>query len=364
MYREKISSTQFVTLIIFFEFGSTIIVGLSFEARQDAWISILIGMVGGLILYSIYTSLYKTFPNQTLTSYVSTLLGNVMGRFVAIAYIMYFFYLSARVLRDFCSLLVITVLEETPLIIVMILFSILIIFAASLGVETISRTSEIFFPIVMISGWSLILFVYLNGIPQVENLQPPIENGWWFVIDKAIPKTITFPFGELIAFTMLFPFLKKEEKIGRLGVKAIIVSAISLVIVNLTILASLGVDLALYSTFPLLDTIAMINLFGIIQRLDPILIMIVVIVGFFKITIFFLAAFIGVTDVMPSLKKRNKVRLLLTLGGLLILVSLFMSDSYVEHIFVGLKIIPTYVHLPMQIIIPSILLFLSIIRKA
>ncbi|QHE52435.1 endospore germination permease [Pontibacillus sp. HMF3514] len=362
MEKAQISSTQFVFLIIMFEFGSTIVVGMGFEARQDAWLVILLGMVGGVILYLIYTQLHKKFPNAHITTYSSHLLGKYLGYIVAWAYIFYFFYLSARVLRDFSELMVITILKETPLLVVILIFTVVIVYSCTLGIETVARTSEIFFPYVLAAGLLFLLFVFVTGIPQAENLQPPLEKGWGEILMKTFPESLTFPFGELVVFTMLFPYLNREEKAKKLGIQAILISTLVLIMTNLTIIASLGPDLAQRSVVPLLDTVSLVNIQGIVQRIDPIVIIMMVIVGVMKIVIFFLAAYIGLHDVIPKLKNKKRYVTSSVLGVLLMIVALMMSQSYVEHIFVGLKIVPPYVHVPMQIIIPTLLLLLSFMR--
>lgn len=362
--KQQIKSNQLLMLMILFVFGSTLIVGMSFEVGQDSWIVTLISMLGGLLLYIIYSFLHKMYPDEPLTSYSILMLGRGLGYIISIGYISYFLYLAARVLRDFSTLMLITILKGTPLIFIMILFIVVVMFCASLGIETLGRTGEIMFPIVMISGFLLLVFVYLNGIPEIENLQPPLEKGWKPILQQVFPKGITFPYGELVVFTMLFPFLNRRGRVGKLGVQAILFSTLALLFANLTILSSLGPDLAKHSNFPLLDTISMVNIQGIIQRLDPIVIVIVVLAGFFKISIFFLAAFIGINDILPSIKKKKRRYPVLVLGVILLIVSLMMSDNYIEHLYIGIKLVPTYLHIPMQVIIPLLLLLIGSVKRS
>jgi len=362
MEKAKISSIQLVFLIVMFVFGSTIIVGMGFDAKQDAWLVILLGMLAGIVLYVLYTHLHKLYPHAHITTYSTLILGKYLGYIVAWAYIIYFFYLSARVLRDFSDLIVITILRETPLIVIMLLFTVVIVYSCTLGFETIARTSEIFFPYVLAAGLLFVFFLFVTGIPQVENLQPPLEKGWLDILKKTFPKSVSFPFGELVVFTMLFPYLNKEENARKLGIQAILISTFILIITNITILASLGPDLAKRSVVPLLDTVSLVNIQGIVQRIDPIVIILMVIVGVFKIVLFFLAAFIGLHDVLPKLKKTKRLLTSSVLGVLLITIALLMSQSYIEHVFVGLNIVPPYIHVPMQIIIPTILVLIAHLR--
>ena len=103
---EKISPFQLFCLMYLFELGSAIVVGLGLQAKQDAWLAILLGMVGGLCLFQIYHYLYLQFPNQQLTSYITTILGKFIGLPISIIYCLYFLYIAARVLRDFGDLLI------------------------------------------------------------------------------------------------------------------------------------------------------------------------------------------------------------------------------------------------------------------
>lgn len=52
-----------------------------------------------------------------------------------------------------------------------------------------------------------------------------------------------------------------------------------------------------------------------------------------------------------------------TLGMIVLISSMTMSSNFIEHIDVGLKIVPLYLHLPLQIGIPVILLIVTLIRN-
>ena len=48
MEKAKISATQLFVLVVLFEMGSAILVGIASDAKQDAWIAILLGLAGGI----------------------------------------------------------------------------------------------------------------------------------------------------------------------------------------------------------------------------------------------------------------------------------------------------------------------------
>ena len=54
MEKEKISGYQLYVLVTLFEMGSAILFGLGAEAKQDAWIAVLLGLISGLLIFFVY----------------------------------------------------------------------------------------------------------------------------------------------------------------------------------------------------------------------------------------------------------------------------------------------------------------------
>ncbi|MDQ7862995.1 GerAB/ArcD/ProY family transporter [Peribacillus frigoritolerans] len=65
MEKAKISGYQLFVLIFLFEMGSALLVPLAGEAKQAAWLVILIAMIGGFLLFF---HLLWPFFNTTLSS--------------------------------------------------------------------------------------------------------------------------------------------------------------------------------------------------------------------------------------------------------------------------------------------------------
>jgi spore germination protein KB len=168
LVQNKIQPIQLFVLIVLFEIGSTIVVGLGLEAKQDAWLVILIAMFGGIVLFSQYVYLYLQFPDLGLTKYLEKIVGKFIGRILAIIYICLFLYIPARILRTFCELLLTTVLYETPIWVIAIMMMIPICFGCYLGFEVIARTAEIMFPWFIFFGLLFILFTLFSGLTKLK----------------------------------------------------------------------------------------------------------------------------------------------------------------------------------------------------
>lgn len=71
-------------------------------------------------------------------------------------------------------------------------------------------------------------------------LLPILENGIVPVIKAAIPLIVTFPFGELIAFTTVFDKVKQKEKIKKIMLITTVFTGLLLSFNNIIIISSLG----------------------------------------------------------------------------------------------------------------------------
>lgn len=346
-----------------FELGSAIVVGVGIHAKQDAWLAILLGMVSGIPLFLIYSYLYFQYPNLPLTSYIIKILGKFIGIPLSFVYALYFLYIAARVLRDFGDLLITSSLRATPLIVITGLMMLLISYGANHGIEVIGRAGEMIFSLMVLIGLCGLSITIISGIIRPENLFPFLENGLTPVLKTVFLQTFTFPFGEIIAFTMILPHLNKPYLAKKIGLYALIASGFILsmtIALEITILGPEGVA---QSQFPLLETISRVNIASFIQRLDILVVTTLILGCFMKIMIFFYAGVAGIADLFHFNKNIQWIFCICILSIAVVVYSIKMSSNFTEHIEIGLKKVPIYIHLPLQTGIPFVLFIISLLRK-
>jgi len=356
----KLTLYQLFVLILLFETGSSIVITLGIDANQDAWMTILLGLALGLILFLVYYQLSSYYPNKILTQYTKNIAGPFLGSIIGYLYVIYFMYLAARVLRDFGELLLTFAYSETPLIIINAIMVLTIVYGVSKGIEVMARTGELFFIflyLLAIVGFFLILFA---GLIDINNLKPMFANGIEPIIKVTLKQTMYVPFGEVIVFSMILPYLNHFKKGRKIGLYAISLSGINLALTTVINVAVLGVDVNKRSPFPLLSTIQLIKVAEFLERLDVFFMLALIMGCFFKISIYFYASVVGISDL---LKVKEHKKLAFPLGIILILVSMMIATSYPEHIKEGLNFVPLYLHLPMQVILPLFLLVVSFFRN-
>jgi spore germination protein KB len=204
------------------------------------------------------------------------------------------------------------------------------------------------------------LFELLSKIFHLHNLKPVLGEGYGPLLKTLFPTVLTVPFGELIAFTMILPFLSETHHVKKAGLAAVVISGIQLTLTSAIHIAALGAHIVTRSTFPMMTSISLINIANFITRLDAFVVAFAVIFGFFKLTIFLYCAVLGLGDLF-KMKTPNK--LAIPMGLVMLGLSLFMAPNFTRHIEIGLKFVPYYLHIPFQFVIPLLLLVIAMIKK-
>nr|WP_249315696.1 GerAB/ArcD/ProY family transporter [Bacillus sp. FJAT-49711] len=350
---------QLFFLILLFQLGSALLVPLAIEAKQDAWISILLATVGGIFIFLIYYRLYLYYPKVLPTTYVQKIIGVFFGRVIAFIYIVFFLYLAARVLRDFGEMLAVVGYRETPLSVDNLLLILVVVYSVRKGIEVLARSGEIFSVFIYLLAISGFILVMSSKLIDFDKLKPFLEYGLWPILKVSLTQVVFFPFGEIFAFSMILPYLSNPKKAKITGILAIVLTGINLAIVMAVNISVLGVDGVSRSLFPLLATIQTINI-GFLERLDIFFMLALIILGFFKISIYVYAAIIGIADLFNF--NRQSV-LAFPIGFVVWLFSIAIASNVTEHMQEGLNIVPFYLHLPFQIIFPLFILIIAFFKN-
>ncbi|MGB8957169.1 MAG: GerAB/ArcD/ProY family transporter [Tumebacillaceae bacterium] len=347
---EKISLWQLFTLIVTFEAGSAIVVNTGGEAKQDAWLAVLIAMVIGMaITWVYYRTLGKESPGDLFLMLEGTV-GRWVTRGLIVIYTLYFFYSSSRVLRDFGELITTAILLETPLEIIVLTMLIVVLYILYLGVEVLARTAEIFAPYMLIFLILITILILISGELQVRrNIEPVLGEGLMVLLRGVFPGLMTFPFGEMVVFMMIMPKVSRFKLAGKVSVFAVGVAGFLLSSSSLLQLAALGVDAKSRSTFPLLSAARLVSIANFIERIDALVVFIVMLGIIIKVSVLLFAGLQGLQHLF-QIPYRS---FLFPVGMIVSVNSILISINFAEHIEEGLRFVPFFLHLPLQYVIPT-----------
>ncbi|MRX72882.1 endospore germination permease [Bacillus lacus] len=358
MKNQKISLLQYFILIVIFQVGSTIVVGTGNNAKQDAWIAVILAGLAGMIIIAFYYWLLSMVPGKNLYEAVEAGIGKWVAKPVIMMYTVYFFYLSARVLRDFDELLVSSIFINTPVEIISITMILVIGYALYLGIEVLSRTSEVFMPYVVVFILFLAAGLFMSGEIKYTNVLPVLAEGLQPVLKVLFPSMITFPFGEVIAFTLLLPLINPQKKVLTASLLAVLTSTVIICLTTIIQLMTLGVDMKSRSNFPLLSAAREISLLDFIERVDLIIVFVMMFGIIVKVGIFFYGGLLG----MQKLFGRSYKDFVFPIGLLIAFISVLISEDLAEHLMEGLEFVPIYLHIPFQFGFPAVLALLLFLK--
>ncbi|WP_238649805.1 GerAB/ArcD/ProY family transporter [Paenibacillus piscarius] len=353
----KMGLGEFFCLTVLFELGTALVVNLGMGAGRDAWISILIGCAAGLVMFTGYAYLYRKHPGLPFTAYTRKLLGKYIGTPVALSYIVLYLNLAGRDLRDGSSMLAMATMHNTPLFILSTLMLLSGAYVLHKGLEVLGRTSIVFAVVVMGIGLFGTVLLIFSGSINLNRLLPVLENGLQPVVSSVIHQNYMFPFGEMVCFTMLMPYLGNAKKGPWIIAAAMLFSALVLSFTMALNISVLGADIVERSPLPLMPTISKISISDFIQRVDIFVVMVLIIGVFFKMSVFFAAALIGISELFRLPYRR----MLYPCALIILFTSMLDARSFVEHLEEG-GILLYRIYPFAMIVIPALLIIVNTVR--
>ncbi|MDQ0063819.1 spore germination protein KB [Paenibacillus harenae] len=348
---------ELVSTLILFEIGSTTLFMLGSEAKQDAWLAMIIAASIGLALTLLYLAIYYRDPERDLFELCRYYFGKWAGTIIGLSFIVYFAYEASRVLRDLGELTVLVLLNRTPLLIILLLSVLVVGNTVRYGARVLFLTSLALFPIMILSYLFLGTMTVGTGLIEYEQMRPLLEQGWKPIWNAAFPEIVAFPFGQLVLFLVFFPLVKVRRRLRRPVLTSYLFVAIFLTIINQMNFLVLGPHLVEKSTVPLLQVIQLIEIIDVFERMDVLFVLILFMGLGIKMAAFFVGAVTGLQKITGIGLKKWVIPL-----GIAIYAASLISPNYTHHMWVGLEKMPP-LFLIFQIAIPLFLFLIMLVYR-
>lgn len=294
----KISNRQMTIITCLFSIGTTILVApstLAANAQQDAWICALLGNAVGLGLAWLYISVGLFYPKNNLLEINERILGKWLGWLVSCFFLFTMLLSSAQVLFYIGNFLKTNMFPETPIIALHILFLLVVMLAAHLGLETFARSIELFVPLLLLLFFSLIFFLFPSM--EIENIQPILEAD-----GKSLVKgTLTFAsmtYLTLPTLLVFFPVCLTDPRSARkYFIAGGLIAGLKLSMVILVSILVLGPDGSILYAYPSYTLAQRISIGNFLQRVEAIVAILWFFTIFVKLSMYFYAGLISMTHV-------------------------------------------------------------------
>jgi len=313
----QINLNQLTTLIMLFLIGGSALSSSARYSGQNVWIVLLIAGFFGAVLFSMFHRISKVHQHTGLPDILKSTFGNYLGTAILFIYAGFFLFRTLSI-GNYMS----TMAQETLMLgashrVVVTMLVITVMISVHYGLNVIGRTSEIFLFIILICMLPFLLAIFTSDVFKTENLIPVLAEGMPGIAQDVI-RTTFFPYGELVVFLMLFPYIAAKENNGILkrSYIAIVISMVLMIAINLTTVALIGATLTSNFEYSFFNAMQLAGLRGFLERLDPLAIIIMVTGEYFKLVIYFFITVLA----FQALNKRFNFKIVLALISVLILI--------------------------------------------
>ncbi|PKG25090.1 GerAB/ArcD/ProY family transporter [Niallia nealsonii] len=358
MSKENISLSQLAALLFNFQIGSSVVIGLGLNAKEDAWIVIVISMMIGIFIVAFYYYIAILLPGKNLYEIFEYCFKRKIAIILSLLYACYFIYYACRIIRDFGELIATAVLPLTPIEVTILLLVLLMGYILYLGIEVLARTSEIFTPYGIIFTLLLFIFLYVNQNIDVSNMKPILGEGLKPIWKTIFPYELVRPYGQILVFLCVFCNVSNIQIGRRVVIFSISMGSMLLLMSSLLIILSLGEGIALRSNFPLLSAARLVSIGEFIQRIDAIVVFSMMLGSLVKSCVYIYAGIKGLEYVFKLPFRYFSIPISCTVA----MFSIFIGRNYTDHLQEGLLSNPFLLHVPLQFIVPVLLVCVLLLK--
>jgi spore germination protein KB len=346
--KEIISDKQGINMIALFIVGSAVILPIGAEVGKDLWLAVIISIAAAVPIVLIYAKILSLYPGKGLFDIFDLAFGKFVGKVMTILYTWFALHLGALVLRNFSEFMNSLGLNETPSEVLVLILIVLCIWVVKEGIEVLGRFSEFF--LLFLIGLVVITALLLIPEMSINNIRPMLFKGMKPVMMGAF-SLLTFPFTEIVVFSMVFSCLKDKKSAYKVYTKGLLIGGAIIFTIALVDMLVLGADVYGSLYFPTYTTVSRLNIGNFLQRLEIIVSVDLIIGGFVKISICLLSASKGITKLFGIKDYRGIVT---PIGLSIAVLCIIIYDNIVEMNY-WIKVW-TYYAIVFEVFIPVIIL--------
>jgi spore germination protein KB len=319
-------------------------------APRDGWIDAVIFIPAAGLIVWIASKLGAMFPKQTIVEYSDLVLGPWLGKFVSALLILWVFQSGSIVYQEVVGYFAVSILPNTPILALMILVSLAPAYAIYHGLEVIGRSSDFLFFIILGS----FALIYLLLIPEFDytELMPMFGDGIGNILRGSLT-TIGYG-GELIIVLFFYPYIKDNQKVGKILVSTIVAIGFSGVLTMAAYAMVFGLECN-HLTLPFYHMSRYASIGRVVERMDPFFMISNFLGSYIKLSAF---TYVIVLSLAQFFRMKNYRKLIIPVILALNIVGSYSFKSLMEVIDFTDKIWPFY-SLPIQIGIPLLLIIVA-----
>lgn len=277
MKDEKISIFQTVAIYILVSIVPVVRyfpIIMTGSAGKAAWLAAILSIIPNILLVFALNALMNNLKTkdgnkvETLSDVFDTVYGRTMGSIITIIYLLWTIIFASVELRLFGERLISTTYTYAPIVFFIITMLLLVFFVVRGKISSLGRFAEIFLELFAI----IIVFVVLTSYSNFDfaNFWPVTTYDAKGIAIGVLKGTDIF---NMFTFAMfLGNKISDKENIKKTGIFAAITTGIIGLIGIIITLGTFGEDLLPTLSQPFFMALKVINLFGVLERIEAVFI--------------------------------------------------------------------------------------------
>lgn len=332
----KLSSTQLTMLILGFCLGSSLVLRPGSIGRSG-WVAALLGTAEGIAAASLYVALSSRFHHVGFVSISRQVFGRVLGLVPVVLFVWFSLQLGGLVLANFGDYFNIAVLQATPVVWFVVPLALAAVYTTRNGPQIVARCATVLVPVAILL--LILLTVFLIPSYRLGNILPIISKKDLLGIAQATHATAMFPFAETVVFLMILPCLGPAERAAKATMWGLGLAGLVLAGADVRNTAALGSALA-KAVFPSHSAARLVEIGDVITRVEILVAINFLTMGFLKICVLLHAAASGVAEAVGMSSSRPMV---LPAGLIMVILSVTgFRNGFAENTIFASETWPVY----------------------
>lgn len=319
---KKITNLEISTMTFFLTRAYLISIGFNSLikiAKQDSYVSIIIGTLIGIIPLLVFYLLFNYEPDLNIFDKTKKLFGSFIGNIINWLLIITIFSLGVFLFVDFVTFIHNQYLNNTPIIFISLIFCSVILYTLIQGVNSILRASSIFFFFCLI-----LLLISISGLLfkiDLSNFTPSLIHNYYkgsfiFVSYNVLPLIIILqiPKNSVI----------NNNKTSKFILIFYLIASLTVLISIISIIGVFGWKLSTIYTYPEFQVLKYVYFKGLSSKLDSILFF----QNLFDVIVFIIfSLFFCINGLKLSNKKKNIIYIII------LFTLIFNSEKISKHLY-------------------------------
>ena len=341
---QPLTRRQAIAILLMFNFGSSVVMGVSTGVAQDSWISLILAVVYAVPVLLMYGRIIALNPGEGLFDAAQRLLGKFFGKLATLIMSWYALHLGALVLRNFSEFIQVTALQETPQLAVASIMTLIVCMLAGMGGKALGKWAIATAPVVL---FIVILTVVLSlNVMTLQHVLPLFEHSPAAIAKDAF-QAFSFPFAETVLFLGIADLIRPSDRPTGIYMSSLFISGFVLLIIILRNLVVLGAAVVSVEYFPSYTAARIIDLGEFLSRIEGSISVNFILAGVTKIALCLITASRGIASLFGVKEWRS---LVLPTGLLALMLSIIIYNNTMD-MFSFVVVYPYYA-IPFEILVP------------